>query len=136
MNARESERSGQCRARRLEMVILLRLCSSDLGTGRSSGGNSNALLPSRSVSRSSLSRPAFLRSTGLVAFSMFASGRSLSRCLRDLRLRHLECALTCLVEPLFLPSSSHDNQYHNTNEEPDTKGWKSIDEWGHRKGVE
>src|SRR5438270_5388728 len=116
MNALESERSGQCRARRLAMVLLLRMCSSDLGTGRSSGGNSNALLPSRSVSRSSLSRPAFLRSTGLVAFSMFASGRSL----RDLRLRHLECALTCLVEPLFLPSSSHDNQYHNTNEEPDT----------------
>jgi len=49
----------------MEMLLVLRMCSIALGTGRSSGGNSNALLPLRSFSRSSLSRPAFLRYTGV-----------------------------------------------------------------------
>lgn len=43
------------------MVLLLRMCSSPLGIGRSSSANSNALLPLPSFSRSSLSRQAFLQ---------------------------------------------------------------------------
>src|SRR2546421_4286870 len=85
--------------------------------------------------RNALEMTCFMRHVSLNSFST-RSGRSLGRCLRDLRLRHLECALACLGEPLLLPAGSHHNQYHNTDEEPDAYGWKSIDQWGRRKGVE
>jgi hypothetical protein len=64
------------------------------------------------------------------------SGRSTHRLPGCLPLHYLERAFTRLCEPLFSPSDPHHNQYHDTQEEPDTYGWKSIYEWGRRKGVE